>query len=236
MAAARRASADGGTGSASERIHKGRTTIAALAERELREMVLGGRFEAGERLNEVALADSLGISRGPLREAVSRLAAEGLLTVVTHKGAYVRTVSPSDLRDLYELRIAVETYAVRLGVERASDEQLAGLDADLARTRAILERRSDEPYPADLDFHARVVSLARNEALLTQVRETHARLHLARARSAHDPRRARAAYDEHAAVVARVLARDAAGAAELMESHLRAALENAAQRLQAPAP
>lgn len=80
-------------------------------------MVLGGQLAPRERLNEGAIAGTLGISRGPLRDAIQRLSSGGLLRVVRHKGAYVHTLTEQNFRDLYELRIAIEAYAVRLEVE-----------------------------------------------------------------------------------------------------------------------
>src|SRR6266849_3470977 len=81
-------------------------TFSGRAVNVLREMVLSGRLRAGERLNEVELANALRISRGPLREAIQRLRSEGLLTAVSGRGAFVRSFSDDELRELYEVRIA----------------------------------------------------------------------------------------------------------------------------------
>lgn len=197
-------------------------------------MVLGGELRPGERLNEVVIAESLGISRGPLREAIQRLASEGILTIVTHKGAYVHSVTEADLRELYELRIAIESYALRLGADRATDEQIAQLRAELDRTRDILED-SDAPYPSKIDIHEQFVSLAHNQALRTQTQEIYAQLRLARARSGNDPNRARAAYKEHVAILERITERDGRGAADLMEQHLKSGLDNALEMMRARA-
>lgn len=216
-------------GEAGRRVRPQRLTVAGLAEQELREMVLDGRLAQGERLNEVAIAQDLGISRGPLREAIQRLASEGLLTMIPHRGAFVRTLSEGELRELYELRIAIETHAVRLGVEQGTAQQLQALDDALEQTRRIF-RSEDEPhYPSDLDVHELLVSLANNEALLRAMRDTHARIHLARARSGYAPKRAQKAYDEHVKIVAAIRHGKADDAAALLETHLRESLENAAE-------
>jgi DNA-binding GntR family transcriptional regulator len=212
-----------------KRVRRQRLTVAGLAEEELREMVLDGRLAQGQRLNEVAIAEDLGISRGPLREAIQRLASEGLLTVVPHRGAFVRMLDEAELRQLYELRIAIETHAVRLGVEHCTPQQLQALEDALERTRKIF-REEDEPhYPSDLDIHALLVSLADNEALLRAMHDTHARIHLARARSAYAPKRAQQAYREHVQIVAAIRDGKADDAAALLETHLRQSVENAAE-------
>jgi DNA-binding GntR family transcriptional regulator len=208
-----------------------RVTVAGLAEDELRAMVLDGRLVPGERLNEVFIAETLGISRGPLREAIQRLASEGLLSVVPHKGAYVRSLSEAELRQLYELRIAIETYAVRLGAERGTPVQRAALQETLERTRQVLDSGEDVPYPSDLDVHVQMVALAHNPALLQVMREAHAGIHLARARSARDPGRARAAYEEHEQIVGCIVAGESVRAAELLERHLESSLVSALERL-----
>ncbi|KRE39061.1 hypothetical protein ASG73_01490 [Janibacter sp. Soil728] len=192
-------------------------------------MVLGGELEPGQRLNEVALAESLGISRGPLREAIQRLAAEGLLRVVTHKGAYVPTFDRQQLTDLYELRTTLESAAIRLGTERASDQALADLRAQLERAGELVAQGG--AFPNDVDLHARFVSLAGNEHFAVVTRDVHGQITLARARSGSDPERAQQAHAEHLAILDRMEARQPAEAAALMEKHLDAARDSALERL-----
>src|SRR5271154_560379 len=95
----------------------------------LREQILDGKYEPGSRLNEVEVAEAMGISRGPLREALQRLVAEGLVVVVAHRGAFVRSFSPLELQQMYEFREIVESGAARLAARRATDEEGAGLRA-----------------------------------------------------------------------------------------------------------
>jgi DNA-binding GntR family transcriptional regulator len=213
--------------SASPASGRRRLTAAGLAEEELRAMILGGHLVPGERLNEVVLADHLGISRGPLREAVQRLASEGLLRVVPHKGAYVRTLTEAELNDLYELRIAIETHAVRLGARRGTPAQHDQLRALLERTRSVLKAGNEPHYPADLDVHEHIASLAHNDALLRAMRDAHAGIHIARARSAYKPDRARTALREHEEIVEHVIARHGDEAARLLERHLEHSRDNA---------
>ena len=192
-------------------------TFSQRTEVVLREMILDGSISPGERLNEVALASALGISRGPLREAIQRLAGEGLLTIVSHRGAYVRTFEKREVEELYELRTAYEMHAARLACERASDADLAELHTFLIDTGdAMIDGR----YPADRDFHRRVLSLADSGALERAAKETQAQIFLARTISGSRPVRAKEAFDEHADIVSALQSRSADDAARLVREHL----------------
>lgn len=166
-------------------------TFSAQAVDVLRGMVLSGQLRAGERLNEVELANALGISRGPLREAIQRLRSEGLLTAVSGRGAFVRTFTSESLSDLFEVRIALETHAVRLIGRRADPAAGIILQDLLERTQEKLD--SGDGYPEDQDFHRRLLELSGNPALMETATEVHRQIQLARSRSAHVSARAHAA-------------------------------------------
>ncbi|MEV4601062.1 GntR family transcriptional regulator [Amycolatopsis sp. NPDC049253] len=202
-------------------------TYAGRSLDVLRGMVRDGQLQPGQRLNEVELARALGISRGPLREAIQRLASEGLLNVVPHRGAYVRTFDADELRDLYELRTALETHAVRLAARRADNEDLRDLDDLLRATEEVLESDVDTAYPGELDFHHRVVALSGNQSILRAFADANNQIQLARSRSGRQPRRARDAFKEHREVLRALAAGDADVAARLMDEHLQHSLENA---------
>src|SRR6516164_2437653 len=93
----------------------------------LREEILTGRLQPGAELGEVPLSAELGVSRGPLREAIGRLAAEGLVTVRPRRGAVVRSLSKEEFLELYQVREGLEATAVRLAVPRLTDDDLATL-------------------------------------------------------------------------------------------------------------
>src|SRR2546428_12544792 len=102
----------------------------------LREEILSERLQPGTELQEVARSQGLGVSRGPIREAISRLAAEGLVTVRPRRGAVVRLLSKEEFLELYQVREALEMMAVRLAVPRLGEQDLAtlrGLIAAMSR-------------------------------------------------------------------------------------------------------
>jgi DNA-binding transcriptional MocR family regulator len=95
-------------------------TLWQRVHTHLREEILSGELPAGSELQEVALSKTLGVSRGPIREAIGRLAAEGLVTVRPRRGAVVRALSSEEFIEAYQVREALETMAVRLAVLRSS--------------------------------------------------------------------------------------------------------------------
>ena len=103
-------------------------TSGERALEALRELILSAQLAPGSRLGEVELAERLGVSRTPVREALTRLAAEGLVEIVANRGARVATWSTEQLREIFELRLRLEPYAVRVAVPNLSDDQLTELD------------------------------------------------------------------------------------------------------------
>lgn len=195
-------------------------TFSRRTEAVLREKILDGSIRPGDRLNEVALASALGISRGPLREAIQRLAGEGLLTIVSHRGAFVRTFDRREIAELYDLRTAYEMYAARLVCQRATDDELAALAEFVSTTADVMSTDGDGRYPSDRDFHHRMIAMADNLSLARAAAETQAQLSLARSMSAKAPVRAKAALGEHVDIVDALRRRSADDAARLVQTHL----------------
>lgn len=195
-------------------------------ERALRDRILHGEVAPGERLNEVEIAGELGVSRGPIREALQRLASDGLVELQAHRGAFVRRLGPAEVRDLFEVRMALETTAARLAAQRATDGQLADLDA-LVHAGAEPIGHADVRFQGARDLHARLAEATGNPALAAHLTLVNQELRLLRTRSGEVPARAEHAVAEHAEIVAAVRAGDADGAAAAMKAHLRSALTHA---------
>ena len=94
----------------------------------LRAAILDGNLKAGQRLMEVQLAEQLGVSRTPIREAIRKLELEGLVVMLPRKGAYVANMSFKDLIDVLEIRASLEGLAAYLAAERRSDEEIVALE------------------------------------------------------------------------------------------------------------
>jgi DNA-binding GntR family transcriptional regulator len=188
----------------------------------LRTEILDGRLEPGAELIEVALAEQLGVSRGPLREAISRLAAEGLVTVSPRRGAVVRSLSKGEFLELYQVREALERMAVQLAVPRLTNEQfeeLASLNAEMEAHAAGNEVESF--FVANLAFHARLLESSGNRKLQELYRQLLGQLGRYRLRSLTLRGNLKRSVSEHKAILRAARRGDAERAAQLMAEHIR---------------
>jgi GntR family transcriptional regulator of gluconate operon len=143
--------------------------MATLSDRTtelLRESIIAGHYRMGERLAEAAIARQLKISRGPVREALWRLTAEGLVREEPRRGAFVVELTAEDIREIYDLRAAVEGRAARLIIERRDLGALDELKGILDRLRRAAEEGDHGLFnQLDLSFHERLCLLSGNGRL-----------------------------------------------------------------------
>lgn len=202
-------------------------SFADQAEAALRDQILSGHRAPGDRLNEVEIAAELGVSRGPVREAMQRLARDGLVLVQPHRGSFVRNLEPDEIVELYDVRIALECAAARLAAERRTDADVTALEGLLDTTAKAVTGTGEAPhYPAHLDLHELVAVVSGNGRLHRAIVQINQELKLIRAASGFRPERATHALVEHGDVVTAIVERDADQAAELMRKHLLQSLEN----------
>ncbi|BBL79178.1 GntR family transcriptional regulator [Rubrobacter xylanophilus] len=144
----------------------------------LRGLILEGEYGPGERLIEEQLAEKLQVSRTPIRQALTRLEAEGLVEIFPNKGAMVCSFSIEDVRDIYDLRAVLEGYAARRAAERIGKEELERLGELAGEMEKIAERFSDHEEETralvslNNEFHNAVVVASRNKRLERLVRNT----------------------------------------------------------------
>jgi len=185
-------------------------------------------FAPGERINEVALSHELGVSRTPVREALNRLARDGFVRFVPNRGFLARDLTPELVRDLYELRAAIEVAAVRLACTRATDEAISKLaDTWNAATENPSVRRIDRLTAADEAFHRGIAQLSGNEQLLATLERVNAQIRFFRRVDQEAPERRDRTYSEHGDVLARLARRDPQGAGDLIERHIVLSREHA---------
>ncbi|WP_314038153.1 GntR family transcriptional regulator [Dietzia sp. CH92] len=200
-----------------------RESTPSLIARTLRRAISDGTFPPGTQLGEAGLARSLGVSRGPLREAMQRLTQEGLLVSHRNRGLFVADLSPEAVQDMYLLRTTVETAAL----DRVLDLGLGAQTADaLDAAVDVMAGLADEPrsaamVAADLDFHHALVEAARSPRLSrvheTVLVETSMCLHAMRSTYTD----AQARLTEHRAIADAVRAADPAPARTLLVEHMR---------------
>lgn len=143
-------------------------TLRAQITEQLHAMVTSGRYAPGERLTEGALADELGVSRAPLREAVRELVDRGILISQPYRGLFVRPVSQADLRELYSMRTALEQFAFRLAWDLRTQAALADLKARFdALMAGLSEGEQASAIDREVRFHSWVYELTGHSLLLS---------------------------------------------------------------------
>jgi len=148
-------------------------TLGEIALESLRASILSGQFAAGERLVEVALAQELGISRGPLREAMAQLEKDGLIEHVPRRGKYVVQFTIRAVDEHFGLRKVLETYAVELFIRSKGPAKTRALERAWRRLRDAAEAGDVLRLAlADLNFHATIYQLADDELVARVWRET----------------------------------------------------------------
>ena len=206
-------------------------TYSEQAREVIRHLIFNGTYRPGQRLKEVEVSRELGISRAPVREAIQGLANEGLIEIVPQKGAIVAEFDADKVRQLYEVREALEVMAARLAAQRASDQQLEKLRELLDKTTNAIEDDESTSYPRDLDFHARILEMARNPKLDEATSEVQAQLQLVRLRSSSTPGRASTAYEEHEAIFKALVEKNPEKAERAMRKHIGNGLKNLTETL-----
>src|SRR6185369_6409288 len=146
----------------------GRFQVQSVADQVyevLRERIASGEIERGSRMHQEDLATEFGVSRTPVREALRKLAAEGLVDLFANRGARVATATDAQLRSSYETRLVVEPGAARVAAERRLPDALAGMKAAL-RDEEKAGRSSTKHFKANRDFHLAIVRGTGNPQLL----------------------------------------------------------------------
>lgn len=141
----------------------------------LREAIINGTLKPGERMMEIQLAEQLGVSRTPVREAIRKLELEGFVVMIPRKGAYVAGISLKDIADVFEVRAAMEALAAGLAAERITAEELEEMERLLVRIGEHIEaNRLEEVVEMDTLFHEALYKASRNlklEQILQNLRE-----------------------------------------------------------------
>lgn len=185
------------------------------------EEIRAGSLLPGTRLRETDLATRLGISRTPVREALRRLEADGLVSHLPRQGATLRSLSYSEVTELYEMRTVLEGTAARLAARAASDieiDALSDLNAELAQTGP-----GEQARDLNRQFHLVLLDAAKNRFLLKSMSALRRTMMILGPTTLIAPERAQVAVEEHARVLDALRARDGVAAEAAMRAHIEAA-------------
>lgn len=140
-------------------------SVREAAYTHLRGAILAGSLLPGTRISEPGLAQELGISRTPVREALQRLSQEGLVELLPNKGARVRVLSANEVREVYDVRALLEGEAAALAAQNATQAELDGLERLLLALDALPKDAYNQQMQIDFDFHTALVEAAHNKTL-----------------------------------------------------------------------
>ena len=197
-------------------------TLRERVYAHLKQEILNNRIAPGAVLQEVPLAESLGVSRGPIREALGDLAAEGLVTITPRRGAVVTALTKHDFLEAYQVREVLEALAVRLAVPRISNDELDALNGRLEEMLRCSARHDDTGFfEANTAFHEAFVVASGNTKLVEVYRRLIGQMGPYRRPSALLRGSLDRSISEHQGIMDAARARDGELAAALVLDHIR---------------
>lgn len=199
-----------------------RTTLNREAYKALRSAILGRKLPPGRKLVVRVLAEELGLSPTPIKEALSALEREGLVVAIPHRGYFVLEPSLEDIREIYSLREVLEGLAARLAVEKNGKTLGSKLEKLLTKQRQAADKGDIEAYgDLDLDFHRTLWEASGSRRLLATAETIDGQIRMLINSSAAIPGRLQHSRAEHEAILRAVLDKNPEAAEIAMRTHVR---------------
>ena len=197
----------------------------------IRENILSQVFVPDQRLDLSELSQQLGVSATPVKDALNRLAAEGLIEIIPRRGTYVTSLKPTEIIETFEVRNALEVMAVQLFLERASDaelQEIAGMVSQLDEFASSPNKNAiyQDYVTIDSAMHHRIVELSRNQRLLAAHEREHTHTYMARVRYGTSEESLEQAQEEHRELREALLARNIPQAQAILTKHIQRAKES----------
>jgi len=201
--------------------------LSARAYRALWNGIVNGRIESGTQLRPDTIAEQLDVSTTPVREALHRMERDGLVVKLPYRGWFVREYTEQEVRELYEMRAALECFSVRLACERITGDELKWLREHQSVGEAALRSRNMDAYRIyNRDLHAAIMEAARNSYLSSAMGQTNLQGQVLIARTIRLVGRPSRAIEEHRELIELIAKSRAKAAQDLMERHILSALED----------
>ena len=187
----------------------------------LRQAIRDGILPPGERLMEIPLAEELGVSRTPIREAIRILEQEGLVVMIPRRGTYVADMSLKDVTEVFELRSILEELAAELAAERITNEEIEVLEQHLVEIGNYMnENNLDKVVQADILFHEILYKASRNDRLVEMIHNLREQTLRFRTLSMSQTGRLAKTWDEHRQLVEAISDRDIERARQIARIHM----------------
>lgn len=194
----------------------------------LREAIVNGTLNPGERLMEIQLAEELGVSRTPVREAIRKLELEGFVIMIPRRGTYVADLSIKDINEVFEIRTALDVLAAGLAVERITEDELEQLERLLVEIGKLIEGDDiDKIVEVDSQFHDVLYKASRNDRLVGIINNLREQITRFRSISIQYPGRMKVSIEEHRQLVEAIADRNTELAQQIAREHM----ENSEQTL-----
>jgi DNA-binding GntR family transcriptional regulator len=194
----------------------------------LRDAIQSGALPPGERLMEIQLAEELGVSRTPVREAIRKLELERFVVMLPRRGTYVANLSLKDINEVFEIRAALDGLAAGLAAERITEEELEQMERLLVEIADHIEQRDNQKIvETDEAFHDILYRASRNERLVGIIYNLREQFTRFRSVSINYPGRLQNTLEEHRQVVEAIAQRNV----EVAQQKAREHIENAEQTL-----
>lgn len=206
-----------------------RRNLGSDVYRILRDRILRQELKAGEKLSDLRLSNELGVSRTPIREALHQLVQDGVVIAEPNRGFFVATFSQRDLEEIFELRLALELFAIRrIDLAGRKDEleralfELEHVERLLrnAKTPAAIREAADAFLKTDRGFHSWLISTANNKRLNAIINSIWTQIAIFQQIDSSIPEWILEAVEEHREVIGKLIEKDIEGAATVMEEHL----------------
>jgi DNA-binding GntR family transcriptional regulator len=196
-------------------------SLANVVQAEIERMIIDGELTPNERVNENGLSQRLGVSRGPIREACSALAAMGLIEIIPNRGFFIRALSNEEAQDLSEARASVFGCMAMMAAERITDAEIATLRVLLKSMDEIADLADVHVYyPVNLEFHKQITLMSGNNRLALIYQSFVRELHIQRYRALSSPDVLHVSNAEHTAIVDALEARDPVRALAAARGHI----------------
>jgi len=200
---------------------------------DLLRLISSGAFDAGSRLDEQRIADELGVSRTPLREAITQLVRDGIVENRPYRGNFVRVFTAKEVFDLYEVRKGLESMAVRVAMPHLTEHSIAHLREILKEIDVALRANDLEAYGlADQQFHDAIAQLSDNRTLVTMLNELRGQVQLIRTMANQNPDVVEITAMERPEIVDAMADGDVERATQLMEEHIELVLRYTTSRFE----
>lgn len=187
----------------------------------LRKGILTGELKPGERLMEIHLANRLGVSRTPIREAIRKLELEGLVTMIPRRGAEVANITEKNLKDVLEVRRALESLAIELACERITEEKRRLLEEKLLQVEeAVRTKDTGAIASADVAFHDTIVEATGNDRLVQLVSNLGEQMYRYRFEYIKDVSKHSQIMSEHKIMFNCIISKDKENAAQTVKTHI----------------